>query len=357
MGAIRERTTGKGKTVYDAEVRRQGQRSLYKSFARITDARMWVQDMESGMRSGRQFAQTEAQRHTLAEAIDRFILDELPRKPKVLKDQLRHIMWFRKQVGSKYLVEITPALLTQLKGQFLRGVTRFKQLRRPQTWNRYLSSISCVLQFCAQEWEWMEFNPVRRVRREKEAAGRVRFLTPEERERLLEACMSSASPNLYPMVVLALSTGMRRSEVLRLSWDQIDLATGVLILSKTKNGDSRRVPIRGRALELLRQHSKVRRIDTILVFPGETPSTRNAPFSLDNFWYRALKKASISDFRFHDLRHSTASYLAMNGASLLEIAEVLGHKTLQMVKRYSHLAESHTAGVVERMNIKIFGAA
>jgi len=73
-------------------------------------------------------------------------------------------------------------------------------------------------------------------------------------------------------------------------------------------------------------------------------------------WLAALKKAGVADFRFHDLRHSAASYLAMNGASLAEIAEVLGHKTLQMVRRYAHLSEAHTAGVVSRMNAKIFGA-
>ena len=79
------------------------------------------------------------------------------------------------------------------------------------------------------------------------------------------------------------------------------------------------------------------------------------PFELRIFWGEAVTEAKLLNFRFHDLRHSCASYLAMNGASLLEIAEVLGHKTMQMVKRYSHLAESHTALVVERMNKSIFG--
>jgi len=115
------------------------------------------------------------------------------------------------------------------------------------------------------------------------------------------------------------------------------------------------VPVRGLALDLLRQHAKVRRIDTNFVFPSETARKRGQPFHLDSFWQKALKAAGVANFRFHDLRHSTGSYLAMNGASLLEIAEVLGHKTLQMVKRYSHLADSHTANVVENMNKKIFG--
>ena len=113
--------------------------------------------------------------------------------------------------------------------------------------------------------------------------------------------------------------------------------------------------VRGLALDLLRAHAKVRRIDTNLVFPGQRIGERCTPFALKHFWEHAIEESGLKNFRFHDLRHSCASYLAMNGASPLEIAEVLGHKTLQMVKRYSHLAESHTASVVESMNKKIFG--
>ena len=108
------------------------------------------------------------------------------------------------------------------------------------------------------------------------------------------------------------------------------------------------MPIAGLAYEELKKLSSVRRIDDDRVFPL-TPDQVRWHFS------SALKKAEIEDFRFHDLRHSAASYLAMNGATLAEIAEVLGHKTLQMVKRYAHLTEQHTSKVVERMNKKIFG--
>jgi integrase len=105
------------------------------------------------------------------------------------------------------------------------------------------------------------------------------------------------------------------------------------------------------ALEEMVRLSKVRRIDSDLVFP-HVDGTR--PFLLRGPWEGAVKEAKIEDFRFHDLRHSAASYLAMNGATLAEIAEILGHKTLQMVKRYSHLTEQHTSQVVSRMNAAIF---
>ena len=104
--------------------------------------------------------------------------------------------------------------------------------------------------------------------------------------------------------------------------------------------------------DLLRDRAKVRRIDSDLVFPGRPPTR---PASLRHAWETALQTAGIADFHWHDLRHSAASYLAMNGASLQEIAAVLGHKTLAMVKRYAHLSEQHTAGVVNRMNHVIFG--
>jgi integrase len=127
------------------------------------------------------------------------------------------------------------------------------------------------------------------------------------------------------------------------------------LLDETKNGERRRISLRGLALDLLKQHGKVRRIDSDFVFPGVQTSDTGKPFELRIYWDEAVQKAELKNFRFHDLRHSCASYLAMNGASLLEIAEVLGHKTMQMVKRYSHLADTHTASVVERMNEQIFG--
>jgi len=98
---------------------------------------------------------------------------------------------------------------------------------------------------------------------------------------------------------------------------------------------------------------KIRRLDTDLLFPSKN-NAKTKPIHLRDPWKKALTAAQIDDFRFHDLRHSAASYLAMNGASLVEIADILGHKTLSMVKRYSHLSEAHTASVVSSMNEKIF---
>ncbi len=150
---------------------------------------------------------------------------------------------------------------------------------------------------------------------------------------------ASRNPYLYTVVVLALSTGARRGELLGLQWSDIDLKRGALIFRETKNGQVRTVPLTGKALELLSQSR-----GTGLVFPT----------GIREAFESALRRAGIGNFRFHDLRHTFASYLAMSGASLSELAEALGHKTLSMVKRYTHLTEGHTRQVVARMNTAIF---
>lgn len=94
--------------------------------------------------------------------------------------------------------------------------------------------------------------------------------------------------------------------------------------------------------------------ENAFVFPGRTEKTSNKPLDFQRAWMTALKRASLEDFRFHDLRHTAASYLAMNGAGLREIADILGHKTLAMVQRYAHLTEDHKSAVINRMATAIF---
>jgi integrase len=158
---------------------------------------------------------------------------------------------------------------------------------------------------------------------------------------------------LYVCVILALSTGMRQGELMNLKWSDVNLKDRYIILHETKNGERRRVPLSGHALELLQEHSKVRRLDTPLLFPSARHPDK--PIDLRRSFNNALERAGINDFHWHDLRHCTASYLAMNGANLAAIAEILGHKTLSMVKRYSHLSDGHVSLVIESMNAKIFG--
>ncbi|MEP2759022.1 MAG: site-specific integrase, partial [Hyphomicrobiales bacterium] len=143
-----------------------------------------------------------------------------------------------------------------------------------------------------------------------------------------------------------------QGEILGLTWPKVDLPRGIIILEDTKNGENRAVPLVGHAKEVLHELGKVRRIDTDLIFHSSTKPT--APVAIRRPWAQAVLAAELQDFKFHDLRHTAASYLAMNGASQIEIAEILGHKTLEMVKRYAHLSEAHTRNIVERMSSEIF---
>jgi integrase len=145
---------------------------------------------------------------------------------------------------------------------------------------------------------------------------------------------------------------MRQGEIINLTWSNVDLKRGYIILEETKNGERRSVPLVGFALEQIKALNKVRRIDTPLLFPSAVKPL--VPIDIRTPWHKALQHSEVKNFRFHDLRHTAASYLAMNGASLAEIADILGHKTLQMVKRYAHLSEQHTSKVLESMNQKLF---
>ena len=142
---------------------------------------------------------------------------------------------------------------------------------------------------------------------------------------------------------MAVSTGARQMEILKLRWPQVDLEGELIRLTDTKNNESRAVPLKGRALEVVKRMSRLRRIDDDRVFP--VPPTK-----IVTRFEKALRAAKIEDFRWHDLRHTTASHLVMSGASLAEVAEILGHKTLAMVQRYAHFSAGHTSKVVERMN-------
>ena len=136
-------------------------------------------------------------------------------------------------------------------------------------------------------------------------------------------------------MTLALSTAGRKSELRWLRWDDVDLRQGVLLFRETKMEPCVRFLWSGKGSNCSGNGGKIRRLDTDLVFPGRNPKY---PVLFEKSWRAALKITNISDFRFHDLRHSSASYLIMAGVHLRTVAEILGHRTLNMVQRYSHLS-------------------
>lgn len=224
-----------------------------------------------------------------------------------------------------------------------------KQYKRSgATVNRYIAALSHALSFAVKDRRVLDRNPVTDIRRKKEPRGRTRFLSDEDRAELLKACADSAWPALRTLVLLAITTGARKGELTALRWADIDLKKGRALVRETKNDEPRTLPLAGQALEALRELKPKNSARSEYVFPQ--PSGFPGPYEhFDMHWYSALEAAGIPDFHFHDLRHTTASMLATQGASLLEIADVLGHKTLAMVKRYSHLVVEHKAKVIEKM--------
>lgn len=372
MAVIEKRVTQDGKVRYRVKVRMRGFPAQTSTHERLADAKRWAQQTETAIRDGRYFKTAESKKHTLGELIDRYIRDVLPNKKKSQVKQTAQLLWWKGQLGSHLLSDVTPALIGEKRDELARGTTYRKTQRSPSTVVRYLSALSHALSTAVKEWGWLDDSPMRKVSKLKEPRGRVRFLDDDERERLLEACKESSNPYLYPIVVIAMSTGMRYSEIMNLTWADVDLQRSRIILHETKNGDRRAVPIAGKAYEILVHLERKRRLDTNLLFckrkSSALPASNNfekhhldevqkvqKPIQLRSAWINALRKAGVKDFKFHDLRHCAASYLAMSGASLAEIAEILGHKTLAMVKRYSHLSDSHKHSVVDRMNKSFIG--
>jgi len=353
MATIKERIAKDGTPRYTVEIRLKGYPAQTATFKRKTDIKKWVQDTESAIRDGRHFKTVEAKKHTFADLVDRYIKDVLPKKPKQEVVQKMQLGWWKDKIGVYLLSDVTPALIVQYRDELASGITYRGTQRNPATVVRYMAALSHAFTIAVKEWGWLEDSPMRKVKKPKESRGRVRFLDNDERARLLAACQASSNKLLYLCFILALSTGMRQAELMGLKWQDVNLKDEFIILHETKNGERRRVPLAGIGLELLREHSKVRRIDTPLLFPSTKDPLK--PIDLRRPFDNAMKAAEIEDFKWHDLRHCTASYLAMNGASLAEIAEVLGHKTLAMVKRYAHLSDGHVSNVVASMNAKIFG--
>ncbi|MFK7794607.1 MAG: tyrosine-type recombinase/integrase [Gammaproteobacteria bacterium] len=352
MAHIEARTDKKGKTRYRVQIRLKGHPTQSATFERKTDAKKWAQDTESAIRDGRHFKTVESKRHTVGEMLDRYIKTVLPKKGKNQSNQKPQLEWWKEKIGGYLLADATPSLIAEHRDMLQEDKTHMGTKRSPSTANRYLAALSHCFTVAVNEWEWLDDSPMRKVRKCKEPRGRVRFLSDDERKRLLLACQEVENGSLYPIVVLALSTGARQSEILTLKWKQVNLKRGQITLFDTKNDEIRSIPLVGHAHEIIQRLSQIRRIDSDLLFPGKR--NKKSPTTIRAAWEKALEIAEIEDFRFHDLRHSAASYLAMSGGTLAEIADILGHKTLQMVKRYAHLSDSHNSKVVSKMNDQIF---
>ena len=279
---------------------------------------------------------------TVTDLVEIYLTDYLPRlRPNTQRSQTHCLEAVLAEFGPLELRALTPAMLADWRN-------RLRDTYGPGTVRLYLHALSSALRVAVCELYWLQDNPMARVSKPSPEPGRVRYLTDEERPRLLAECQASHNPALYTIVLMALGTGMRKSEILTLRWEAIDLGASTIRLCQTKNGTARGIPLPQVVREVLQQWWAQRRLQTPWVFPDRRGE---GPTEIGVAWDNARQRAGLPDFRFHDLRHTCASYLAMNGASLREIAEVLGHKSLAVTMRYSHLSTRHIAGVVNRMAI------
>lgn len=353
MASIQKRVSKDGKVSYRAQVRRKGAVPLTATFERKTDAKTWADDREAEIRQKKHFPYAEAKKHTVADAIDRYLNEVLPRKPKSADQQTPQLTRWKKELGSVSLADLRPQIIAEARERIASDKVTKDRVRSAGSTNRYLAALSHVLTVAMKEWEWIDNNPAFALSKYKEPPGRIRFLSEKERVRLLDACKASGNKYLFTIVTLAIATGMRKDEILKLKWEHVDLKHGFALVYDTKNSEPRKVALTGVVLALVKNLAKDAGEDAVYLFPN-TDGER--PVDIRSAWDVARKNAKLNDFRFHDLRHTAASYLAMSGATLPVLADVLGHKSYEMVRRYAHLADSHVTAEVKKMNKKVFGS-
>jgi site-specific recombinase XerD len=222
--------------------------------------------------------------------------------------------------------------------------TRRRAEVEPATVNRELSFLRRVFSVALANG-LVERNPVKAVKFFREPSGRVRFLTDDEEPRLRE----QLDPSQWQIVEFAFNTGLRQSEQFGLRWEHVNLANRVLTIPRSKHGGARHVPLNDTATAILRALPS--RFNSRWVFPNRTGKS---PLNATNFRQRvfnpAVRSAGIENLRWHDLRHTFASRLAMKGVDLNSIRELMGHKTLAMTLRYAHLSQSHLHQAVKQLD-------
>ena len=313
---------------------RRIQRSLEtsdKKLAQAIEAKVRTEIIE-----GSYFQKPIGNNKTLKEMMEKFMNEHSPTVSKSMQDSyknsLKSLLPF---FGDTNLMSISPKM-----------VSRYKMLRRrdgvkPATVNRALSMLSVAFNVAIKEWEWLNDNPVSKVSKEKERNKRDRWLTEDEERRLIVN-----SPEwLGEIIIFSLNTGLRQGELISLQWPRVNIFNKTILIDITKNGEQRTVPLNKNALNVIEKRSKVRNIKNDYVFLNRDRGKIN-PNSLGDAFRRSLKRAKITNFRFHDLRHCFATRMAQKGIDIYKISKLLGHKDIKMTQRYAHhCPESLRSGV------------
>jgi len=350
MATIRERQRKDGKKTFHVQVRIAGFPARTETFTTRRQAERWAKTVEAKMIEGRHFRNVEARRRTVGEAIDRYIESELPRKRDSSPTWLN---WWKAEVGRVTLANLTPALIVEKRDLLARGTykrSKAKDAKRyarsPKTVNKYLRRLSHVLTVARKEWHWLSHNPMDSISMLPEGQGRVRYLSDDERKALLAE--TAKDPTLHLFVMVALTTACRAGELLNLEWRDVDLKDGRLLFRQTKNAEPRSAWIQGTALDLLKAHAKVRKIRG----PVFENASGRGRYQYAKPFRTAVEAAGIENFRFHDLRHTAATYLAQQGATEQQLRAIGGWKS-NVVSRYVHLAAEDAKAAVAELAKKV----
>ncbi|MFQ2315844.1 tyrosine-type recombinase/integrase [Aeromonas caviae] len=328
-----QKITGKRGTSYRAQFMRNGRR-VGKTFPTRKEAERFLAHLTVSDDLSACLTDINLTTVTLAEAIRQYLDQHTGKDTNIIQ----RLGWWSERIGDKPVGKVT-------RQQVKAGLGALEDDgKAPATLNRYRSALSSVFSWFCDKHD-LKHNPAREVKQKTEDNARSRFLSDDELARLLTATRASNWDRLHLLVSMAITTGARRSELLGLRWSDVDLKARTAHLATTKNGSQRVLTLPPTMVEAL---LPFRQVGNAYLFPH--PRELNAPFrNFDCYWQVALVAAEITDFHFHDLRHTCASILAMSGASLLEIGQVLGHKSPAMTARYAHLCNAHKQTLTDRV--------
>jgi integrase len=334
MASIYKRKNENGTFVWRAVIRIKGYPSISNHFERKQEADDWAKENERRIKLGQFNFAAYNKHHTYADLLHRMEGDGAFDLQRSFKNCRSQFDYWKERLGAYALIRITPELIAQERKSLIDSSLPDGSKRSPATINRYAAILSATFGYAVKKLRWIVENPCRTLSRLKESSGRDRILNDEEIARLLEACKQSKSSLLYPIVFFALTTGARRGEILSLEWKHIDLEKGIAFLTETKNGRPRSVALSDPVIVELKTLYGVRNPSKPLVFASKTAF---GEIDIKKSWMQAVKRAGLTDYHFHDLRHQFATFAAGQGASNVELATAMGHRTLSMLLRYSNL--------------------
>jgi integrase len=350
MASYQKRTNGDGSKSVLAWVRIRPFKPASKSFPNKAAAEVWANALEAELRKQRKGGQArkDLTSLTIKGLIEEFLADPETKQLKYLPDLEALLAWWVNHCGADKVLEFGTVKLREARELLGNG-------RAPATVNRYLSALrSC--------WNWgraAQYIPAEKVWPTRlfltEPRERVRFLNDAELASVLSAAKAHA-PWMHAAVVVSLATGLRQGELLRLEWKDIDFERKTVTVLISKNTKRRIVHLPSPAVEALKLLRRNGVVGRKLVFVDGNGEPADKSF-LTFHWKKVRTAAGLTDFRWHDLRHSCASFLAQNGASLVEIGSVLGHSSPSITAKYAHLVAGRPVTGADKLAEKLLGGA